>query len=958
MPKTKQNPQPSEVASDHSVTRFEIKELAKAFAHKWEGKDGIKPEKEESHKQTWWNELFAVYGVPRTVVATFEDSVKNSKGNAGSIDLFYPKVCVVEHKSRGCSNQEFQKALQQAIEYVQSLAREGRSHDAPRYLVISDFERIRVYDLKKSGASETFADFKTIDLAKNIDALLFLAGGEAAKPRSEQSIDIKAVELLGGLHDALEAGGYKGHNLERFLVRCLFCLFADDIGIFQDHDFEDIVTTSREDANDLGALLANAFRVLDTEQVEGRREPQQGPLFANLPYVNGELFKEDLGFTNFTLAMRHALLQCCAFDWSAISPAVFGSLFQCVMEPKERRQVGAHYTSEADIMKVIRSLFLDELEDDLDKCGTSKTALQAFHDKITTLKFLDPACGCGNFLICAYKELRRLEYECLERLAPHAKAKDKKLHGISVDPTLLRVLPSQFYGIEIGEWAGRIAEVAMILTEQQEDEKIRHGLSFTRLPLKNGIKIHIGNALQVDWNTVLPPDKCSYILGNPPFCGGKLQTSSQRADMAKAASGVKNFGLLDYVTGWYFKAADYIRGTSIRCAFVSTNSVSQGEQVGVLWGNLLSRGIQIHFAHRTFAWESEARGRAHVHVVIVGFGCGDHQPKLIYEYDTDGNELSPILAKHISPYLTDGNDVILTNRHKPLCAVPEAGVGNKPIDGGNYLFTTEEREAFIASEPKAAAYFRKFMGADEFISNKPRWCLWLGDASPSELKSMPKVLERIEAVRRFRAASKSPPTQKLAKTPTRFHVEFIPSAPYLLIPLHTSERRAYIPIGYLPADTFTSNSCLAIANASAYHFGILTSAMHMAWVRQICGRLESRYRYSARLVYNNYPFPQEITDAQRQAVETAANGVFDARDRFMEQTLADLYDPNTMPPELVKAHDALDQAVDRCYRKEPFTSERERVEFLFALYEKLEYPATASGVLVADAAKTKRRSKK
>ncbi|MCE9620188.1 MAG: class I SAM-dependent DNA methyltransferase [Planctomycetes bacterium] len=920
------------------LTRAQMKEAAKRFAQVWEGNNGIKPTKEESHKQTWWAELFKVYGIDRKLVATFEEPIPNLKGYTSAIDVFYPGVMIAEQKSRGCSKSEFAKALKQAVDYVQCFAREGRPHEAPRYLVISDFERIRVYDLESDGLKEPLANFKTIDLPKNIDALMFIAGKKAERPEHEVGINIKAVEVLGKLHDALEAGGYQGHQLQQFLVRCLFCLFAEDTDIFQDNDFYDIVKSTREDGSDLGAMLAHAFRVLDTPTQEGKRNPSPPPLFENLPYVNGDLFKEDLGFTNFNSAMRDALVRCCDFDWSQISPAVFGSLFQCVMERGERRQVGAHYTSEADIMKVIRSLFLDELERELEGCGNEPNRLVKFHEKISSLQFLDPACGCGNFLVCAYKNLRRLEHECLERLSQYERKKkgDVKRHGRNLDPQKLKVSPSQMHGIEIGEWPARIAEVALILAERQEDQKILHGISFSRLPLRNVAKIQLGNALQLDWNQVLPASRCSFIMGNPPFVGAKLLSADQSKDMERVTDGIKSGGLLDYVSGWYLKSSDYIKGTPIRCAFVSTNSISHGEQVGVLWGELFKRGIKIHFAHRTFPWESEARGAAHVHVVIIGFGQGVPTERRITDYETS-NPLV-VQAKNISPYLVEGGDIVITNRSTPLCKVPEAGVGNKPIDDSNYLFTLKERDAFIAQEPKSAKYFRRFMGADEFISNVPRWCLWLGDTEPAELRSMPLVMERIAAVRKFREASKSLPTQNLARTPTRFHVEFIPKAPYLLIPLHTSETRRFIPIGYLPADTLTSNSCLVIADAKLFHFGILTSTMHMAWVKQICGRIKSDYRYSVSLVYNNYPFPQDFTDAKRKLIEDAAKAVLDTRFQCKGQTLADLYDPSAMPPALVKAHDALDRAVDKCYRKEPFTSERERVEFLFSMYQKLEQP--------------------
>jgi len=938
------------------LTKIEIKQRATDFAQRWEGTEGLRPSSEKGEKQTWWNELFKVYGTDRAAVAIFEDAVSNLKGNASWMDVFFKGKMVGEHKSRG---QDLGAALKQAQDYVQFLVGEGRGHDVPRYLVVSDFERIRVYDLlKESGASEPLADFATIELPKNIDALMFLAGGIASEPKEEQAIDIRAVELLGDLHDALEDGGYEGHKLEQFLVRCLFCLFADDTDIFESDNFHEIVKTSKSDGSDLGGYLAQAFTVLNTPTVRDgeddplrRRKPQPPTLFSNLPYVNGDLFAEELGFATFDEKMRGALLRCCEFDWSKISPAVFGSLFQCVMEPRARRQVGAHYTSEADIMKVIRSLFLDDLERELEDCGESVVLLNRFHDKIASLKFLDPACGCGNFLICAYKQLRRLEHLCLERLAKKRSAKEREKHGMQIDPQLLRVSPSQFFGIEIGEWAARIAEVALILTERQEDVSLIHAITFSRLPLKKGATIHVGNALRTDWHSVLPASECSYVMGNPPFVGAMLMSPEQRQDLVSVSKliGAEGTGVLDYVAGWYYKAADYIKGSSIHCAFVSTNSISQGEQVGLLWDPLISMGVGIHFGYRTFAWESEARGKAHVHVVIVGFGCSAPRVRIIHELDPVSGNWGSTRATNISPYLFEGASVTLRNRSKPLCSVQPMAWGSQPRDGGHLLLDRVERIELIAAEPETEKWIRPFTGAEEFINGGERYCLWLVGMEPSELRSMPKVLARVEAVRLMRQSSKAEATRKLAAKASLFAQIAQPSSAYLIVPSVSSERRRYIPMGFLPATVVASNLTQVVPNADLLLFGNLTSSMHMAWVRQFCGRLKSDYRYSKDIVYNNYPFPQGVTDEQRRLVEDAAQGILDCRERFLSKgsTLADLYDPLTMPPDLVKAHETLDRAVDRCYRKEPFKTDRERVEFLFALYQKLADPLTGAASVAA-----------
>jgi len=499
------------------------------------------------------------------------------------------------------------------------------------------------------------------------------------------------------------------------------------------------------------------------------------------------------------------------------------------------------------------------------------------------------------------------------------------------------------HGIEIEEFPARIAEVAMWLVDHQMNQRLSlaFGEYVARLPLKKSPHIVHANALRTDWATVLNPAKCSYVLGNPPFVGGKYQSDAQRADMAEVAGAVKNYGLLDYVSGWYFKAADYIKGVPVSVGFVSTNSITQGEQVGVLWGELLRRNVRILFAHRTFAWQSEARGKAHVHVAIVGFGAGGPATKHLYDYETDPDNPTVVTAKNISPYLVEGPDTVIVNRSKPLCQVPEVGIGNKPIDDGNYLFTTEERDEFITKEPKSAKWFRRWLGSQEYINGWERWCLWLGDCPPNELREMPECMKRVDAVREFRLASKSKPTRDFAARPTRFHVENMPKRNFIVIPKVSSERRRFIPIGFMTPDTLISDLCFINSNVSHYHFGVLSSTMHMAWMRQVCGRLKSDYRYSSTLVYNNYPWPESPTDKQKDDVEAKAQAVLDVRAQFSAASLADLYDPLTMPAALSKAHDQLDRAVDACYGKKKFAGDRERVEFLFGLYEKLTAPLTA-----------------
>ncbi|GJQ28866.1 MAG: methylase [Phycisphaerae bacterium] len=912
----------------------EIRANATRFAAEW--KDAAS---ERAEAQTFWNEFFAVFGVRRRSVASFEEKVRNVKARYDRIDVFYSGVMIGEHKSRG---EDLSAAASQAFDYVQSLTREGRGDEAPRFVVVSDFARMAIYDLEAKDPGEPVATFNTAKLHENIKHLGFLSGYATRPVDPEDPINIEAVEILGRLHDTLEKGGYAGPKLERFLVRVLFCLFAEDTGIFDPGAFTSMVEETHADGRDLGAMLARLFDVLNTDKAE--RPTTLTDELKDLPYVNGDLFAENLGFADFSKSMRDALLACCRLNWSKISPAVFGSLFQSIMAgdegKKKRRQIGAHYTSERDILKLARSLFLDDLRAELAACGKDKKKLAAFQTKLASLRFLDPACGCGNFLVVTYRELRLLELEAVWALHGDERAQER----LNLD-AWLKVDVDQMHGIEIEEWPARIAEVAMWLIDHQMNQRVGEafGQPVLRLPLKKSAKIHVGNALRTDWNTVLPAAKCSFVLGNPPFVGAKYQSDAQREDMDRVCKGIKNAGLLDFVCGWYIVASTYIRGTHVRCAFVSTNSISQGEQVGVLWPEMFRRGVKIHFAHRTFQWVSEARGKAHVHVVIIGFGTFDRSGKVVYDYpDIDADPI-PVSASNISPYLVQGPDVAVANRSTPLCESPEIGIGNKPIDDGNYLFTADEMEAFVKAEPASKKFFRPWYGSEEFINGGHRWCLWVGEADPDELRAMPSVMQRIENVKRFRLASKSQPTRDIATSPTRFHVENIPRRRFLVIPKVSSERRQYIPMGIMEPSAMASDLLFVLPEATSFHFGVLTSEMHMAWVRQVCGRLKSDFRYSNKLVYNNFPWPQNVSDKQKAAVESAARAVLDVRASFKGQTLADLYDPLAMPKALRDAHADLDRAVDKCYRAAPFTSERARVEYLFELYQRLVTPLTAPG---------------
>jgi hypothetical protein len=911
----------------------EIRHRAIAFSKEWAGEKS-----EQAEKQTYWNEFFNVFGIRRRVVASFEDPVKNIAGQYGYIDLFWPRVLLVEHKSLG---KDLGKAESQAFRYIQDLVRAGRNNEIPRYVIVSDFARIALHDLEPddqrvlplldTGRVHT-VEFPLADFHKYIHNFAFVPGYQQHKFEEQDPINIEAVEIMGRLHDALEQGGYSGHQLERFLVRILFCLFAEDTGIFEREAFRlYLENRTADDGSDLGLHLARLFEVLNTP--EEKRQKNLDETLAEFRYVNGDLFAEKLDFADFNLQMRIALLYCTGFDWSRISPAIFGSLFQAVMEPRERRQIGGHYTNERDILKVIRSLFLDDLRAEFERVKNSKAELRRFHERLASLRFLDPACGCGNFLVITYRELRLLEIDVLKQLYKGSNQQELDIQRLSL------VDVDAFYGIEISEWPALIAEVAMWLMDHQMNIRLSEafGQYFVRLPLKKSPTIKHGNALRLDWKKILPPEKCSYVLGNPPFVGKHYRTDEQRRDLLAVHDGVKSASDLDYVTAWYRKAAEYIQGTKIVVAFVSTNSITQGEQVPLLWPTLLKQyGIKLHFAHRTFSWESEARGAAHVHVVIIGFAAFDINSKRIYDYSSDKEQVTVLPVKNISPYLLEGSDTTIKKRTKPLSDVPEMRCGNKPSDGGHLILDDEERQALINTSPAAQRFLRRFMGSQELIDNTHRWCLWLKDAAPSEFRNIAAIMDRIERVNQFRLRSSAEPTREAATTPSLFFFISQPSTSYIAIPEVSSERRNYIPIGFLPAEVIASNKLYIIAQPSLHLFGILQSAMHMAWMRQVAGRLESRYQYSGAMVYNTFPWPETPSTKQRLAIETAAQEVLDERKKFPDASLADLYDPLSMPPDLVKAHAKLDRAVDLCYRPQPpfskaITNIPRHVSWLFAI---------------------------
>ena len=916
----------------------EIRARASRFADEW--RDAAY---EKGETQSFYNDFFEVFDVRRRTVARYEAHVEKLDNRAGFIDLFWPGVLIVEQKSAG---RNLARAYDQAGEYFDALT----ERDRPRYILVSDFQTFELHDLDER---ETVA-FPLKDLHAHVEAFGFILGLERRTFRDQDPVNVEASAVMGRLHDALEESGYGGHDLELFLVRTVFCLFADDTGIFEPRDiFLDLLETrTREDGSDIGGWLTRLFQVLNTPV--NQRQAKLDEDLARFPYVNGDLFAARLTIPDFDAAMRAALIDACRFNWTAISPAIFGALFQSVMEPAERRAQGAHYTTEKNILKVIGPLFLDDLRAEFNRLRARKTRrrveLRAFQRRLGEMKLLDPACGCGNFLIIAYRELRELEIELIRELRGGSRVAAQRT--LTTAELLSQITVDQFYGIEIGEFPARIAETALWMMDHIMNNRLSlaFGQSYVRIPLEGSPHIRNADALETEWTDLLPPEDCSYVFGNPPFVGAKHQTAEQRAQVRSIADLGKSGGTLDYVAAWFIKAGEYVRASRARIGFVATNSVTQGEQVAQLWPILFDQvNLEIAFAHRTFAWGSDARGKAHVHVVILGLdrrGAARPEKRLFSYPDINGD---PEESGHaaLSPYLFDAGGLsdphlVVREEGRPLNGMAKLASGTQPIDDGHYIFDVEERAAFLAAEPAAAPFLRPYVGAREYLQGGERWILALQEASPPALKGLPHVRGRMASVRVYRLKSKRKSTLAIADFPTRYNVEVLPTAPFLVIPEVSSERREYVPIGWLSPPVIPSNLVRVLENATLTHFALLTSAMHMAWLRHVGGRLESRYRYSVGLVYNAFPLPRAFGEGgTRSKLEPLAQAVLDARATHPNATLADLYDSDLMPPNLRRAHQALDRAVDKVYRAKRFDSERERVEHLFMLYEKMRTPLAA-----------------
>ena len=899
------------------MTDAEQRVAAKQFVKDWSGKGY-----EKGESQPFWLALLRnVYGVeqPEKFI-TFEEQVHLD--HTSFIDGFIPATHVlIEQKGLG---KDLNKPIKQSDGTLLTPFQQAKRYSAklpyserPRWIVTCNFKEFYIYDMERPTGEPEIVLLE--NLVTEYYRLQFLVDTGDENIKKEMEISLQAGEIVGTLYDAF-LKEYKDpddpetlKNLNALCVRLVFCLYAEDAGIFGSHKMFHNYLQAHE--KEIRRTLIDLFRILDTEIQ--KRDPYLDEDLLAFPYVNGGLFADEniviprLNETIIDLILHKASEN---FDWSAISPTIFGAVFESTLNPETRRKGGMHYTSIENIHKVIDPLFLDELKEELQKIKeiqtikTREKKLNDFQIKLSKLKFLDPACGSGNFLTETYISLRRIENEVIKLLIDCKKGTTEgQIILGSTNP--IKVSISQFYGIEINDFAVTVAKTALWIAESQmmkETEDIVH-MSLDFLPLKSYANITEGNALRIDWESVIPKNELNYIMGNPPFVGARIMSASQKNDLISVFGKIKNVGNMDYVCSWYKKAADFMTSTMIRTALVSTNSVSQGEQVANLWKPLFESGVHIDFAHRTFRWDSEAKIKAHVHCVIIGFSkAANSKNKMLYVDDRVQ------VVKNINGYLLDTETIFIERRNKPICSVPEVSMGNQPIDDGNYLFTKEEKDEFVKKEPKSEKYFKLWYGSREFINRNPRYCLWLGDCQPNELKEMSECMKRIKAVRDFRLNSKSSETVKLADKPTRFHVENFPKNDYLIIPEISSEKRKYIPIGFMHANALSSNLVKIMPNATLYHFGVLTSNVHMAWMRAVCGRLKSDYRYSKDIVYNNFPWCTP-TEKQKEKIEQTAQAILDARALYPDSSLADLYDELTMPPELRKAHQQNDRAVMQAY---------------------------------------------
>ncbi|MBI0033853.1 DNA methyltransferase [Lactobacillus sp. M0396] len=910
------------------------KKNAKKFINDWKNRG-----REKQDSQSFW--LALLHNVldvekPENFIH-FEEKVHLEHDSF--IDAYIDQTHVmIEQKG---SNKNLDKPIRQSDKTSLTPFQQAQRYSAglpyskrPRWIVTCNFKEFRVYDMEHPNSEPDKIELKNLE--NEYYRLDFLVDKSNQNLEKEKQVSIEAGELVGQIYDELlkqykdPDSEFSQKSINQLCVRIVFCLYAEDAGIFGRRNmFHDYLKDF--DAHHFRSALINLFKVLDTK-VENR-DPylaDDEPVLAEFPYVNGGMFSDEkIEIPSFTDELRDLLLNKASneFDWSEISPTIFGAVFESTLNPETRRQGGMHYTSVENIHKVIDPLFLDDLKDEFNEIkktkqpATLKKKAKAFQDKIANLTFFDPACGSGNFLTETYLQLRKLENEAI-----------KLIYGdnvqLDVGQQIVEVTIQNFYGIEINDFAVSVAKTALWIAESQMLEETKEIVyaNWDFLPLKTYSHIHEGNALTMDWNVVLPNYACHYIMGNPPFIGTKYENKNQKTDINNLNHNLKG---IDYVSGWYYKAIEYIQDTKIECCYVSTNSITQGQQVAILWSILLKLGIKINFAYRTFIWTSEASQKAHVHCVIIGFSLFDRKKKFLYENGLVSN------VSTINPYLVDGPNILIKSRSKPLSNVLKMIKGSQPTDGGNLILNESEKSELIKSEPKSKKYIRRYMGANDLIKDKCRYCLWLKDCTPNDLKNMPLILKRLKLVQSSRLNSKKAATQKWAKLPSLFTEDRQPNNDYLMVPVVSSEQRRYIPMAFVSKDVIANTNAQMIPNAGLYEFAILESNMHMGWMRTVAGRMKSDYAYSAKIVYNNFPWPSP-TDKQKEKITNTAQEILDARALYPKDSLADLYDPLTMPPELLKAHQNNDRAVMEAYGLPvKTTTESDAVAFLFDLYSKL-----------------------
>lgn len=862
--------------------------------------------KEASYKQIFWSEFLQMFGVDIIQVGAFEYYVKKLGNHAGEIDYFWPGKVIIEHKSSG---KDLDDAMDQAMDYLMGIQ---KKEELPRYIIVSDFKRIRLMDLVDHRDTTILLK----DLPENVEMFGFLAGYSDKRIEGQHPVNVKAAEVMGELYDTLKESGYPEDDLDLLLIRIVFCMFAEDADIFEKELFSSYLSFhTGEDGSGMGAAINEIFAVLNTPY-ENRQSAMSAEL-QKFPYVNGGLFEKTLTTPMFDRNMREHFFKASKLDWKYISPAIFGSLFQSIMDPKKRRELGAHYTSEENILKAINPLFMDELRAEFNKIKGNPKELRKFWDKLSNIRILDPACGCGNFLIISYREMRRLEMDVLDAIYKGQMIFDES-----------HLFIDHYYGIEIGEFPSMVANLSMILMDHLMNMEMRNRFGRCRdiIPLKEKANIVCGNSLRIDWNDVVESKELSYIIGNPPFIGHQNRDAEQIHDMQLIFPNEEKAGKLDYVTAWFKKSAEYMKGTRIKAALVSTNSIVQGESVGILWKELNEAGIKIIFAYRTFVWKNEAKHNAAVHCVIIGFSYENTVNKRIF---TNSGE---VVATNINGYLIDGPDIYVQSRSKPINNLPRIIKGSQPTDGGNLFFNVDEREKLIDKYPEAANFIKRFIGAEEFISGEMRYCLWLNGVDPEEYRNIAEIRTRLEKISELRRKSPTKSVQKAADTPYLFTQIRQPDEDYLVIPRHSSGNRYYIPFGFMSKDVIAGDATSIIPTNDLFVFGIISSHLHMVWLDSIGGKLKSDYRYQP-FVYNSFFIP-EMDESVVNSIRLAATKIISIREE-LDKPLNVLYDPITMPEILLKAHRELDAVVEKAYKIDGFKNDDERINYLFKKYSEI-----------------------